>query len=162
MPKNPYPASQLDLHQMARQSFMEADDSFRVILGDGIDLEIELNAADGDSVKAVSDSLSSKASLTSASSGVVIAAQSAIGMRDINLVSKTTSTIVGSQILTLELSPHDSDDIWYSSSLTNSPSTVSGTVVASTPITILARRVRVSIAAPITSGTLDLYLEAHN
>lgn len=101
-----------------------------------------------------------KASLTSASTGVVIPAVSVVGMKTFNLVTNTTSTIIGAQVLTLEISPHDTDNVWVATGLTVTPSLTSGVTAIGTVLSTVARRARVSIAAAITSGTLDVYLIA--
>jgi len=80
-------------------------------------------------------------------------------MKSFQLYANTTSTLVGPQACTLEVSPSDSDNVWIAMSLTVTPSTSSGTMLKGTTETdVVARRARVSIAAPITSGTFDLYL----
>lgn len=101
-----------------------------------------------------------KASITSASSGIVIAAISCVGMKSFNLVTNTTDTIVGAQLLTVEISPHDSDDVWVATALTITPNTTTGILVLGTLLSTIARRVRVKIAAAIVSGTFDIYLIA--
>ena len=102
---------------------------------------------------------STKASCTNASTGAVVAATSCVGMKSFNVYSKTTATITDAQVLTLEISPHDSDDVWKATALTITPDTTSGNVVMGTALaTPVARRARVSTAAAITSGTYDVYL----
>lgn len=101
-----------------------------------------------------------KASLTSASTGVVVPAISVVGMKSFSLITNTTSTIIGAQVLTLEISPHDTDNVWVATSLTVTPSLTSGVTATGTVLSTVARRARVSTAAAITSGTLDVYLNA--
>jgi len=152
--------SRLDSNQMIKRVFDEANDAVRIVLGESTGIAIELSADDGDSIITRPEGISTKASLTSASSGVIIAAASCVGMKTFNLHSKTTSATVGPQVLTVEFSPHDSDDVWIASSITVTPSAVNGTLVSGTAASLIARRVRVSTAAAITSGTIDAYLIA--
>lgn len=157
MATNPSP-SQLSPSQIAKKIFDGTNDAIRISLGDATGIAIELSAADGDSVESQVRSVSQKASLTSSSTGVIIAAFDAKDLKRFNIYSKSTSAVVGPQVLTLEFSPHDSDNIWIASSLTITPSTTNGTVVSGTAIDVLARRVRVSTAGALTSGTVDVYL----
>lgn len=154
---NPSP-SQLSPSQIAKKIFDGDNDAIRISLGDTTGIAIELSASDGDSVETQARSVSQKASLTSASTGVVIAAFDAKDLKRFNLHTKTTSTLTGPQVLTLEYSPHDSDNIWIASSITVTPSGTNGAVVSGTAADVLARRVRVSIAAAISTGTFDIYL----
>ena len=102
---------------------------------------------------------STKASATSATTGSVIAAASCVGMHTFNVFTKTTSTITDPRLLTLEFSPHDSDDVWKATALTITPDATNAVVVMGTPLTgVVARRVRVVTASAITAGTYDAYL----
>lgn len=153
--------SLLDSPQIIKRCFDGTNDSVRVNLGDINGLSVSLSAATGDSIINHPDNIAVKASLTSASTGVVIAATSCVGMKTFNLYTNTTATIVGAQACTLQVSPSDTDNVWIDTSLTVTESTVSGTVIAGTiNSAIVARRCRVSIASTITSGTFDLYLVA--
>lgn len=149
----------LDSPQIVKRIYDETDDAIRIKIASGVDFAVELNADDGDSVESRGISGSTKVSLTSASTGVVVAAFDCKGMKSFNLYTKTTSTIVGAQACTFEVSPSDVDDVWVATTLTVTPSTVNGTVVMGTANSnIVPRRGRVSIAAAITSGTFDLYI----
>lgn len=151
--------SLLDSAQILKRVVDPANDSIRVILASGLDLAIELDAADGDNVAVLGKGSSTKASITNANTGVIVAAASCAGMKSFQLYTKTTSAIVGAQACTVEISPSDADDVWIATTLTVTPSTTNGTVVMGTALSnIVARRIRVSIAAAITSGTFDIYL----
>lgn len=153
--------SQLDSGQIIKRIVDVSNDAIRTVPAETTAFAIEIDATDGDTIESWNKSLSDKVSLTSASTGVVLAARESKGISSINLHTKTTSTIVGAQVCTLQYSPHDSDDIWINTSVTVTPDLTNGVVVSGTAITnLLARRVRVSIAAGITSGTFDLYLMA--
>lgn len=152
-------ATKLDANQVLKNSYDEATASLKTIPSSATSFSVELSAADGDSVITQPLNTSASAALTNASTGQVIAAFDCKDMNRFNLYTKTTSTIVGAQVCTLEVSPADSGDIWVATSLTISPSLINGTVVAGTVLpNVLARRARVSIAAAITSGTFSLYL----
>lgn len=160
MAKNPIITS-LDVGQAFKRTFDEANDALRVEIGSSSGFNISLSSDSGDSIVSVPIDFDLKASVTSTSTGVVIPASVCIGMKSFQLYANTTSTLVGPQICTLQVSPSDSDNVWYSTTLTVTPSLVSGTVVSSVDVSnIVARRCRVSIAAAITSGTFDIYLNA--
>lgn len=157
MARNSSP-SQLDLVNIHQRAFDETNDSIRVELGVNSGIDIQLDAA-VDSVAVQGVSSSTKASLTSSSTGVVIGPISCVGMKSFQLYTNTTATISGAQALTLQVSPSDTDDVWIALTLTATPSNTSGTVVKGTTETdVVARRCRVNIAAAISSGTCDAYL----
>lgn len=156
-------SSLLDNAQIIKRVYDEPNDAIRVEVGVGTGFALSLSADSGDSITNVPSVSELKASITSANSAVIIPASSCIGMKSFNLYTNTTSTITGAQVCTLQVSPSDSDNVWISTSLTITPSTTSGTVVMGTVSSaIVARRMRVSIAAPITSGTFDIYLVAQS
>lgn len=149
----------LDPGQITKRTYDESNDCVRVNIGEATGLSVSLSAASGDGVNIFPNTVATKVSLTNASTGVVLAAQSCAGIKSFNLYTNTTATITGAQVCTLEVSPSDTDNIWIATSLTITPNTTNATVVAGTPVsTIIARRCRVSIAAAITTGTFDLYL----
>lgn len=152
--------SLLDPGQVIRRVYDKNNDSIRIMLADAVGIAIELSADDGDSVTNRPEGLTGTVALTNANTGVVVAEQACVGMKQFNLHSKTTSATVGPQALTVEWSPSDTADIWIASGITLTPSAVSGTVVSATEASLLARRVRVRTAAAITSGTIDVYLIA--
>jgi len=151
--------SLLDSGQIVKRVYDQANDAVRVEVGVGTSFGLSLTADSGDSVLSVPVVSEAKASITSSSTGVIVAAAPCIGMKSFNLYTNTTATITGAQVCTVQVSPSDSDNVWISTSLTITPSTTNGTVVMGTAVTnIVARRVRVSIAAAISSGTFDIYL----
>lgn len=155
--------TQLDTGQLIKKVYDEANDAIRVEVGQGTSFGLSITADSGDSVITVPNITEQKASITSANTGTIIAAFPCIGMKSFNLYTNTTSTIVGAQVCTLEISPSDSDDVWISSSLTVTPSLVSGTVVMGTVNSaIVARRARVKITAAVTSGTFNIYCVAQS
>ena len=151
-------STQLDPSQAFRRCYSEAEDAIRTIPSSATSFEIELSAADGDNITAIPSLLSVSASITSASTGVVVPATACTGIKSVALYIKTDTTIVGPQVCTLEVSPADSGDVWAATTSTITPSTTAGVVVLTAPIAIAARRLRVSIAAAITSGTATLYV----
>jgi len=155
---NPSP-SLLDSGQIVKKIYNESTDSIRIELASGTTFAVALDAADGDNIAEKGLSISTKASITNANTGVIVDAADCAGYKSFNLYTATTSTIIGAQICTLEVSPSDTDNVWIATTLTITPSLVNGTVVAGTASSsIVARRARVSIAAAITSGTFNIYL----
>jgi hypothetical protein len=149
----------LDNNQIIKRIYDETNDAIRVEIGTGTTFGLNISADSGDSVTSVPSVTEQKASITSASTGVIVAASSCVGLKSFQLYTNTTSTITGAQVCTVQVSPSDSDNVWVSTSLTITPSTTNGTVITGTVNTgIIARRMRVSIAAPITSGTFTIYL----
>lgn len=151
--------TQLDSGQIIKRLFDVSNDAIRMVLAEATGIAIELSRADGDSVAIAGDGSSTKASLTNANTGVVLAAQDCSGMKSFNVYTKTTSTITGPQLCTVEISPSDSEDVWIATTLTITPSTTLDVVVMGTALSnIVAKRVRVSIASAITTGSFDLFL----
>lgn len=146
-----------DLNQMLRRIIDSLNDAVRIQLADSTGIAIELDSADGDNVEIVARSTSQVASLTNASTGVVLPAFSCAGLKSMALYTKTTATLTGPQVCTLEVSPADSGTVWVATTATITPSGTNGVVVLTAPINIAARRARVSIAAAITTGTFDIY-----
>lgn len=162
MPTNLQP-SLLDAPQIVKRVFNGTNDSIRVNIGDANDLSVTLSAVTGDSVNTYAGGLAAKASVTNASVGLIVAATACVGMKSFIFYTNTTSTITGAQACTLEISPSDTDDVWVASTLTITPSTVNGTIVAGVlDSSFIARRCRVRIAAAITTGTFDIYLVAQS
>lgn len=151
--------SLLDSGQIIKQIYSDADAAIKIIPSSNTTFGIELDASDGDNVATKGLSSSTKVSITNANTGVIVPAASCDGYKSFNIYTKTTSAITGSQACTLEYSPSDTDDVWFASTVTATPSGSNGVGVAGTPSNaIVARRVRVSIAAAISTGTFDLYL----
>jgi hypothetical protein len=162
MAKNTNPGL-LDAPQIVKRVYDSDNDAIRVEVGVGTGFALNLSADSGDSISSVPTVTEQKASITTANTGVIIPATSCIGMKSFNLYTNTTSAITGAQVCTLEVSPSDSDNVWKATSLTITPSGTNGTVVMGTVATgIVARRMRVSIASAISSGTFDIYLVAQS
>lgn len=154
---NPSP-SLLDSPQIIKRVFDASNDSVRVNLGDINGLSFNLSAT-GDTIGVQGVSTSTKVSLDNTSTGVVLGPVSCVGMKSFQLYTNTTATLVGAQALTVQVSPSDTDNVWINTSLTATESTVAATVIMGTENSaIVGRRVRVSIASTITSGTFDCYL----
>lgn len=151
--------TKLSADQVLKHSFDEATGSLKTIPAAATSFSIELDAADGDSVISHSRQLQVKGSVTNAAATVAVAPFSVEGIKRINMHSNTTATITGPQLLTLQFSPHATDNIWINTSITLTPSTTLNTVVSGTQIdTLNAVRCRVITAAAITSGSYDLYI----
>lgn len=148
--------SELDAAQIVKRTYQVADDAVRTVLATTTGMAIVLDRSD--EVTTYAGTVTGTADLTSASTGVVVAAFSVVGMQRINLFTKTTTTITDAQVLTLEISPSDTADVWIATALTVTPSTTANTVIAGTVLSNLtARRARVSTTA-ITSGTYSVYV----
>jgi len=149
----------LDHPQVIRSVFDETTQSLRTVPGSTTAFEIELSADDGDSAKIQGRSKdASKVSITSSNTGVVVPALDCEGMKSFQIYVKTTTAITTPQVLTLQLSPHSTDDVWFSTTCTVTPSSTLNTVVASSLFTGIAKRARVSIASAISDGGADIYL----
>lgn len=167
MATNPNP-SQLDATQIAQRTFDATNDAVRVEVGGGTSFALSLDATSGDTVGVQSVGTMTKTSITTSNTGTILGPISCVGMNVFNLYTNTTADITSAQLLTLQVSPHDTDNVWISTSLTITPSTShsSSPVVAGTANTpssaapIVGRRVRVITAAAIGAGTYDLYLVA--
>lgn len=160
MAQNPT-VTRLDTAQAIKRTYDESNDAIRTIPADVTSFAIELDAADGDNVATKGLSSSTTANITNANTGVIIAAADCSGYKSFNLYTKTTTNIVGAQVCTVEVSPSDTDNVWKATSLTITPDATAGNVVMGTANSaIVARRIRVSIAASITSGVFDIYLVA--
>lgn len=150
-------ASKLDANQCIKTAFDDSTETLKVSIP-AVTTEIELDASDGDSVLSHTYNVSNTASLDNSSTGVVISEFDISGLKNFNLYTKTLTAITGAQVLTFQISPADSGDVWIDTSLTITPSTTANVVVSGTVATnIVARRGRVSIAAAITTGTFDVY-----
>lgn len=184
MASNPS-VTELDTAQALKRAFDSSNDAMRVDIISSLASSLSIAASDGDTILAVGtedgavsgtqhamkvssdgtlinqpNSYAAKASLTNASSGVVLAAFSAVGLKTFNIVLKTTATLTGPQALTVEISPSDTDNVWVATTITATPSGTNAVVVSATAASLIARRARVSIAAAVSTGTFDLYLVA--
>lgn len=155
-------ASKLSSEQIFKQVMDETAIALRTIPAADTAFSIELNHADGDSVLSVPNSLSASAAVLTGS-GVVLPVVSAVGIKSINMIVQTNTTITGPQLLTLEYSPSDTTDIWIATTLTLTPSATANVVVAGTALTsLIARRIRVSTASAIAAGSYTLYIVGHS
>jgi hypothetical protein len=157
MAKNTNP-SLLDAPQLVKRAFDDDNDSFRMVLGEAQGISIELSADDGDSITNVPESSTANGSLTAATTGVIVAEASCYGAKSAQIYSKTLTTITTPPTLTIQVSPLDTGDVWFSTSTTLVPGTVIDNVAASSIGSICARRIRVSTSAATASGTATVYL----
>lgn len=152
-------SSKLDFGQIIKAVYDDVTGGLKTTPSSATSFSIELDAADGDSILSYKRQLASKTSVTNAAASIAVAAFDTAGLNFINMHSNTTTNIVGAQLLTLQYSPHATDDIWINTSITLTPSASSGTIVSGTQIANLnAVRCRVITAAAITSGAYDLYI----
>lgn len=154
-------STKLDANQVIKNSYDPVTQSLKTVPGAETAFSIELSSTDGDSVTNVPNGFQeTTATITSSSTGVISTEFSLSGMKTINLYTKTLTNITGAQVLTLEISPTDSGDVWIATSLTITPNATAPTVVAGTPASIVARRGRVRTAAAISAGTYTLHIVA--
>ncbi len=152
-------ATKLSADQVIKQVFDEGTGALKTTPGSATSFSIELSADDGDSSISHRRQLSQKISVTNASPTTLSPEMSVSGLNIINMHAKTTATITGPQVLTLQFSPHATDDIWINTTVTLTPSTTLNNVVSGTQIANLnAVRCRVVCAAAITTGSFDLYI----
>lgn len=140
-----------------RKAWSSADQALKMVPSSSTSFAIELSAADGDSVQNIPKDINSKSSITT-ESGTVVAAFEVKSIKTINLYSNTTINITTPNLLTLQVSPSDTDDVWVDTALTLIPNSTAGTVVVGTPLSIVARRARVITAAGNLDGAYDLYV----
>lgn len=150
-----------DLQQIVAAVLDVASQSLNVKLASST--EIELSAADGDSITSVPNSVGSSAIVPNGTSTgtVVIAAFSVTGYLHFNLVTNTTVNLTATTpAAILDFSPSDTDDVWVTGAINVTPNATAGTVVAGTAVTnIPYRRARVRVThAGFSAGSFTVYL----
>lgn len=148
----------LSSEHVLREVYDPTTGSLKTTPSNSTSFEIEVSADDGDSVLTRKEQNDVKVSLDNTNSGVIIPAFQVSGKSDITLYTKTTSTITGPQLCSVQVSPSLTDDVWLTIGSGVTPSTTLDVVVMSSNIQIVAKRVRVIIASSITSGSFDLYV----
>lgn len=154
---NPNP-SLLDLNQALVRTIDSVNDAQRVTIAAASDFQIEVDATDGDTIVAYSGTLSTKASITATNTGVVVGPVDCSFYAKAMIYCNTTTAITTPQAVTLQVSPSATDNVWFTTTLTLTPSVTLNTVVASTILDIDAVRCRLSIASAISNGAANLYL----
>lgn len=150
-------ATKLDANQVIKSCFDEASQSLKTIPASATTFEMELSHIDGDSVTAYPSNISASGlARSNANTGSVIAEFDISMVKSIAIYTKTLTTIVGAQVLTLQISPLESGDFWVSTSTTITPDLVANVTKVSTVTAVSAKRARVITAAAITSGTYDV------
>jgi hypothetical protein len=151
--------SDLDFAQVIKSAYDPVNGALKTVPASGTVTEVELSHTDGDSVYTYGGaSQQATAVLSSGASGEVIAPFSVVGMSSFQLYGNVVTTAVSTAVFTLQLSPEDSGSIWFSTSLTVTPSGSAGAVSSGTLLSGLARRARLIIASgSITSGTVQVY-----
>lgn len=150
-------ATKLDANQVLKASFDEASQSLKTIPASATTFEMELSHADGDSVISHPASIEAAGlAISNANTGSVIAEFDISNVKSMVIYTKTLTTIVGAQVLTLQVSPVTSGDFWVSTSVTITPDLVANVTEMSSIASIVAKRARVITAAAITSGTYDV------
>lgn len=151
--------SLLDSGQVIRSVYDEVTGALKTVPASASSFSIELSATDGDSVAVQGNTADpSTSNITNASSGEVLAPISVVGMKSIQLYVQATSAITGPQSLVVEISPSDSGSVWATTALSVTTPTANGSVNVGTVLPIVARRARVTMATPITTGTATLHV----
>jgi hypothetical protein len=151
------PITKLDAAQIAPRVFQVADDSIRVTVGAGSDFAISLDAAE-DSVSTQAVSVYDEADVDDTTPIGILIEASAVGMSQVQLFCKTTTTIVDPRLLTVQVSPLDTGDFWVASGLTLTPNTTQDATSATSIASFVAQRVRVICTQAITSGAFTIVL----
>lgn len=146
--------------QIVQATFDVALQAVKVVL-EGT-TEISLSSVD-DSVLAVNPTVATSAAVTNAavSGDIVVPAFDVSQIAQLNIITNTTVTLVSTNpLLTLQLSPSATDNVWISTALTVTPSGTLNTVVAGTPLAInLYKRARVKLTFDdYTSGGFTVYV----
>jgi len=151
--------NKLDANQIIKLAYDPVTGGLLTTPSTTTSFNVELSAADGDSVQSTALMRTAQATgLTSTNTGIVLAELSIEGISSLQIYTKTISTITGPQVLTVEVSPVVSADVWFTTTITVTPSTTAGTVVASSIGSIAALRARIKTTSAISSGSYDLYL----
>lgn len=150
----------LDANQVIKQVYDPATESLKTTPSGATTFSVELDAADGDSVSSFAASLSDSATITPSSTGTVIAEQTCVGFNLAKLYAKSLAILSQQAVFRLDVSPSDSEDIWFQTSTTLTASASANAVVASSDATIIARRIRVVLTTAPVGGNVDLYLVA--
>lgn len=148
----------LDGMQTLKEAYDASTGAFRTTPSDATSFQIELSAADGDSaiLHRYQDVL--QATLAPAASGLIIPVTESTGLQRYQLYAQPLAALSGAASIRLDVSPVDSGDVWFSTSLTLSSGTSSGVVAASAISDHLARRVRVTITAAPVGGSVLVML----
>ncbi len=149
--------SQLDHFVALKRAVEASDDALRVKLIEGLEMSMELDADDGDSVKAVADTVTHSVSLDNSSTGDVLAPQDASKAREVQLYVHSTSAVSGVQNYEIMVSPVASGDVWRQAASIVASGT-NGAVVVSPITNIVAQRIKVQCSGSMSSGSVDLHL----
>ena len=147
----------LDSGQIIKKVFDCEHDAYRIVWANNVELAIALDAADGDSVTAYTAGFQTSGAFGTGSA-TSVAAIDCRGYRTFQMYSDTTSDISDSKACTLEISPADSGDVWFQTSLSITPGASSGAKVLSTTTTVAARRLRVVATSALPSGAATIYV----
>jgi len=149
--------SKLSMHQIAQAAFDEASSSIKTSL-QNVEISIELDHADGDSVTAYPVSTQSEITLAAAQNqdAIAIAPESIAGCRVISLFASNAGS---STTLAIEVSPSDAGDLWVEI----------GDLVAATGDTFInpslpaCRRARVKFKTAFAGdGIISIYLNGRS
>lgn len=148
-------ASLLNVGQIHKRTFDEQTGAIRIIPAKEMEMAISLSADEGDSVQVVSKTITVKQTITKDSGEIVIQPISCVGLNKFQLSSNTIEA-ASNTTLNIELSPSDTDDVWFcinTFSAKNSVGISSGLIVDG-----IGRRLRVRSNVTLIEGSVDLYL----
>jgi len=149
--------SQLDHFVALKRAVEASNDALRVKMIDGVEMSMELSAADGDSVMSLPELATHSANVSAGQSGDVLAAVDASGAREVQLYVESKSNIGGAITCKIMVSPLESGDVWL---LVDSaiPGNNSGDVTATAVNKVVAKRIKVVMDSGIGSGTIAVHL----
>lgn len=149
--------SKLDHFGALKRTIEESNDALRVKLIEGMEMSMELDAADGDSIKAVSDSNAYKVTLNTGSSDELISPKDCSYHREVCLYLKTLQNLNGEVSVYIEVSPEESGNDWFELASLN-PGTSPDSTAMSNVFAIAAKRIRVVKVGSISSGSINVHL----
>ncbi len=154
--------SSLDLNQIQKRTIDSLNDAVRIVLAETAGISIELSAADNDSVLAEASTIAGTGSLSSASSGELVAPIDVSMKKEIQLLVDVAAGITGSATVSIEISPEASGSVWIPSGVTLA--VTGATNLKSTKVSDLAMRARAVLSGvnSITVGTAALHLLARS
>lgn len=144
------------MDQIVRASFDSSAQALKTVSQSTSQITI---SAEDDSIEAYPVAFTAEdTSVDNTTADFALPATACQGVSSVMIYAKTLTTITDAQVLTLELSPTSTGDVWFTTAVTLTPSTTANDVVATAVSNIRALRLRVKTAAAITSGTYAIYV----
>jgi hypothetical protein len=155
--------SDLDFTQALKRCVDSTDDTLRVELSSATGMDVELSAADGDTISALSLNYSGTGTVTSSNvaTDVVVAAMDVSTTKQLQLFADVGAGVTGIATLKIQISPSASANVWIDSGVTLAVTGASN--LKSTQVSDIAMRARVVVVSnTISAGTGSLYLIARS